>query len=322
MEQVCIEVGDVEFIVEAAQSGEDHFGEFRLEAAVKGAAEEDTAASGSELPHGAVVIDLEGASAPGEGFGVVIRVLVLLGEVEDFEGGDIESVAEVGEAAALAAIGAGGIGGGQMFVEVLIYMRYCIQILGILPVVANPLPGGLFDRHFGIPAGEVAVADGFDVSLGIPVALIDTGAGSGGLAPGGARAEVFFPEGPGAALERSLGIDLTDGLALSVFLEEDAVFAGLFFDKAIAETNAVGIFSFELVRGYAKAFGHTVDFFYVGPDVSFTGSGATAATHLAGKGQSGFIPGIVFLQALHVGILVKRGRKFNHKKEELDTDLH
>jgi len=281
-----------------------------LEAAVKGAAEKDTAASGSELPHGAVVIDLEEASAPGEGFGVVIRGRVLLGEVEDFEGGDIESVAKVGEAAALAAIGAGGIGGGQVFVEVLIYLRYCIQILGILPVGVNPLPGGLFDRHFGIPACQVAIADGFDIGLRVPVALVDAGAGIGGFAPGGARAQVFFPEGPGAALERSLGIDLTDRLTLSIFQEEDAVFAGLFFDEAVSEGDALGVFSLKLLGGKVEGLCHPGDFFFAGPDVSFAGSGAAAATLSTGKGQAGFIPGIVFIKTHYVGILVKRGGKF------------
>jgi len=221
----------------------------------------------------------------------------MLGEVQDFEGGDVESVAVVGETAALAAIGATRIGGGEVFVEVLIYMIYGVQNWYIVSMSLNPIPGGLLDRHFGIPTCQVAVADGFNVRLRVPVALIDTGAGRGGFAPGGPRAEVFLPKGPGAALQRALGIDLTNGLALSVFLEEDAVFAGLFFDEAVAEGDAVRVFSFELVRGDIKALGHTGDFFFIGPDVTFTGSGAAAATHLADKGQAGFIPGIVFLHS-------------------------
>ena len=114
---------------------------------------------------------------------------------------------------------------------------------------ANPIPGGLLDRHFGIPAGEVAVADGFNVGFCVPVALIDAGAGKRSFAPGGPGAEVFLPEGPDAALQRALGIDLTDGLPLSVFLEEDTVFAGLFFDEAISEGDAVGVFPFKFLGG-------------------------------------------------------------------------
>ena len=238
-----------------------------------------------------------------------------MGEVEDLEGGDIESVAIVGEVAAPAAIVTVRIGGGQVFVEVLIYLRNGIQILGILPVGENPLPGGLFDRHFGIPAGQVAVADGFNVGWRIPVALIDTGAGSGGFAPSGARAQVFFPEGPNAALQRSIGIDLTGGMVWAVFLEKDAVFAGLFFDEAVSESDAVGVFPFKVLRGKIERLCHPGDFVFTGPDVSFAGSGAAVATLSTGKGQAGLIPRIVFLQTLHIGIVVKRSEKFNDKNE-------
>jgi len=63
----------VEFVVEATQAGQDLFGEFRLEAAVEGSAEEDPAASGSELTYGAFVVDLKRAAALGERFGFVMR---------------------------------------------------------------------------------------------------------------------------------------------------------------------------------------------------------------------------------------------------------
>ena len=94
---------------------------FRLEAGIEGAAEEDAAASGSELTYGTVVVDLKGAATLGERLGFVIRGEVRLGEVEDFEGGDVKSVAVVGEVTALATIVTVRIGGGQVFVEVLIY---------------------------------------------------------------------------------------------------------------------------------------------------------------------------------------------------------
>ena len=205
-------------------------------------------------------------------------------------------MAIIGEAAALAAMGAGRIGCGEMLVEVLIYMIDGVQNSDILLMLLNPIPGGLLDGHFGIPTGQIAVADGFDGRLCVPVALIDTGAGFCRFAPGGTGAEVLFPEGPNAALQRTLRIDRTNGLTLSVFLQENAVFAGLFFEEAVPEPNTVRIFSFELVRSDIQTVSHTSDFVFIGPDVSFAGPGAAATALSTGKGQPGFIPWIAFLQ--------------------------
>jgi len=116
MEQVGVEVGGVEFIVEAAQTGQNLFTEFRLERTVQGSAEKNTAATRAELTKGAVGIYLKWASTIGEiisiiGMGCMIRGLFWLYQVKHLEGGDIESVAVVREAAALAATVTVRIGG-------------------------------------------------------------------------------------------------------------------------------------------------------------------------------------------------------------------
>ena len=62
MEQIGVEIGNLEFVVETAKAAQDLFGELRLQAAVKRTAEEDTAASGSEWTYCAVVVNLIGTT--------------------------------------------------------------------------------------------------------------------------------------------------------------------------------------------------------------------------------------------------------------------
>ena len=92
--------------------------------------------------------------------------------------------------------------------------------------------------------------------------------------------------------------------------KEDAVLAGLFFDETVAETNAVRVFSFKILGSEVEGMGHTGDFLFTRPDVSFVRPGAAATTLAAGKGQTGLIPGIFFRQTLHGEIVVKGMGKF------------
>ena len=112
----------MEFLMETAEAGEDLFGQFRLELGIEAATEKDATGGGSELTQGAFVIPLKRTAALFKGSSRIVRERVLMGEVKDFQSGDIESVAVIGKMAALAAVGTGGISSSQMFVEIVIYL--------------------------------------------------------------------------------------------------------------------------------------------------------------------------------------------------------
>ena len=81
LKQIGVEVRGVEFLVEATETGENLFGQFRLEAGIEVTAEKDAAGGGAELTYGAFAVELEGAATLGKGLSIVGRERILMGEV-------------------------------------------------------------------------------------------------------------------------------------------------------------------------------------------------------------------------------------------------
>ena len=72
--------------------------------------------------------------------------------------------------------------------------------------------------------GEVCAAQGTDFFEVVPKSVVDAGAFLGGVFPGCRGPEVFVPEGPGAALQWSDGVDVAFDGMVGISGEEDAVF--------------------------------------------------------------------------------------------------